>query len=1153
MKTPNVELELQKFKAGYQEKDPKESIDINQRDAHLIDFYKVPPASGKDDPALFRQQAIALCDAMEKAGMQNFAGLRKKFPENANPTPMMMSMKETMENIFYVMHHHPSRSFDNLMNDFKDRVFICEEGTLTNLQVILGELTGAIGFDPLIISVKRAWIEQITRDTLIKGQFIECDPSLPGMEIHYISSLVNVVADEYHLLKKTEEEDKYLVKIGDESANILRDELNKKLQNPEAIDGFLDMLVSTIAGMIPEYDEEKYPKKNEDDKIGYAYSEAIDEIVGRYGLNAGSDKLIARKDGLEMGLKPQYQELTKHALIVKLHDQGVIKHPHVEFSRELLALEPDMIILDNNYNTVKVNVCDEDCWKKIQSSPYKKQFHDYLLKYNFTLEEEIIIDWRKKIPEDIKNFVRIYALRHSDKELIKMYLIDSTDINSLFSEALHLEKQETIEWFLSKYPTQLDNKLLCAAFKKACLNGNDKIFNMFQSNTELFSKLDKFAIGNGFINASMTGNLAFIKRLLTPEWLAHIEPLAQEIAFINVASRGHIEILNEMLNHANITIQPQKINEGFTNAARNGKGDILRALIQRAELSPDTIHTAFRNAILRNHNATIETMLEFPIIYESDDAAFYCLQHATMHGNASVITKLLNVRSLSDFDPNRLSPILIDIVRNNRTNIMNILVAHTPTASLHPQLLKDIFQEALRCANDNIVKDMLTLNVISQDRAFMEYCFTYAASLGRREIVKHIQNLNLIIPSPKIYSDAFYYALVNGYIDIAADIFNVSSLSAPEKSDLLLMLGKELENQTLKQNRELIITILSSNTFTIPYNNLKKAFLTAMYYQNFEIAEKFLELKKHEITENMLIEVAKSLLTLREYEPNCDIAFKQLFTLLPNEVITSDFLKNLFKFVIETNQIGVLYNVLENSEHKQMAKGIFLESFKENIKDLFAFDDDSDCKDKVSNLLNCDLLLKDKKFIITLSKLITACKSEPAAHNKYLDTILSSQHISEISKENAEIMMTTITENIDSKEFKEGIEYISRAILIKARRHNEPLMEALLESPLVNHISKEDLTHCLAWCIKKENQTALSNILAQNDFSHLLVEQMQSALSKNKTERMSLILPYIPEELMSNFSQEELRVIQKLPKPSIVLDNVKEEAVKQSNTREITP
>lgn len=81
---------------------------------------------------------------MEAIGFTKFPGLMAKFknaPHKEEDIEMLTSIKQSMENMVYLTETSNGMSKKELAAQYNDRDFICEEGTLTNLQGIMAGMS----------------------------------------------------------------------------------------------------------------------------------------------------------------------------------------------------------------------------------------------------------------------------------------------------------------------------------------------------------------------------------------------------------------------------------------------------------------------------------------------------------------------------------------------------------------------------------------------------------------------------------------------------------------------------------------------------------------------------------------------------------------------------------------------------------------------------------------------------------------------------------------------------------------------------------------------------------------------------------------------------------------------------------------------------
>lgn len=131
------------FKQHFPEPNEAQGIDPVAVSSHVDSLYGAPAASysGQNaDTQRANAQALKVCDRMEAMGFSNFSGLRNKFredPQNEFEANQRDLIKKTMEGILYTFETTVAPPKDVLVAQYKDRQFVCADGTLTNFKAYL--------------------------------------------------------------------------------------------------------------------------------------------------------------------------------------------------------------------------------------------------------------------------------------------------------------------------------------------------------------------------------------------------------------------------------------------------------------------------------------------------------------------------------------------------------------------------------------------------------------------------------------------------------------------------------------------------------------------------------------------------------------------------------------------------------------------------------------------------------------------------------------------------------------------------------------------------------------------------------------------------------------------------------------------------------
>ena len=230
-----MRVSLDNFKSNFPEKAPTEGLNESEVTAFLNEVYAVDGFDGvvppvyldKDSPPeyirAFKAQAKAIYKVGRDLGLTNLIDLQEKFKAvKAGEVPdddfhQINEIKKSMERIVFQVKKDKDAG-KSLDPKFKDYPFLCGEGTLTNLQSILAQLTlSSSSVDDALSLTKKEILEQyVTEFYRKKKDFLKKMEGMnthPIYEVHHISSLLNAISDDYGLIKKTAQEDQYLTDI----------------------------------------------------------------------------------------------------------------------------------------------------------------------------------------------------------------------------------------------------------------------------------------------------------------------------------------------------------------------------------------------------------------------------------------------------------------------------------------------------------------------------------------------------------------------------------------------------------------------------------------------------------------------------------------------------------------------------------------------------------------------------------------------------------------------------------------------------------------------------------------------------------------------------------------------------------------------------
>ncbi|MDF3047405.1 MAG: hypothetical protein K0R73_523 [Candidatus Midichloriaceae bacterium] len=314
------------------------------------------------------EQMEAICAKMKEFGFTKFPDLINKFA--GEQEYVANQIKDTTESIFFVFLSKSDTDRKKLAVKYADRNFMCGPGTLTNLQKILQEITlGEQGITSYLALQKRQVIEQIIIE-MIKTNHFQTNViarEWGGHEVHNIPSMVNLIADEFGLQKKTKDEDQFMFgfkeisndmeeydrKVAEKfNLDLTRDiqkltaKLNQELQNPEVFDALLNMVVELMITNLPFFGED-FNKITQDRNT---IQEQILEIFENFGLGEISflkdefhhQAIITVKDYESQNYKRNAFETLKAASIIYFNEQEVIQAENIDLLKLKVELENEL-------------------------------------------------------------------------------------------------------------------------------------------------------------------------------------------------------------------------------------------------------------------------------------------------------------------------------------------------------------------------------------------------------------------------------------------------------------------------------------------------------------------------------------------------------------------------------------------------------------------------------------------------------------------------------------------------------------------------------------------------------------------------------------------------------------------------------------------
>jgi hypothetical protein len=207
-------------------------------------------------------------------GFRNFNGLKDKFSDMAfniegveqrqRDFSNAKQIKQVMESILYCVENMPEASRREFVANYKDTQFACGDGTLQNLIEIFSEMQlGKADIAAYIAWAKREVVKATFVPMYRENFFLEAGLMYHrGNERHDIDSLINAVADEFGLVVRTQQEDRF-IKDASRYREFLLGELNRVFAKPEVIQNISVFVANKIFENLQKFIDTKQPLKNQ--------------------------------------------------------------------------------------------------------------------------------------------------------------------------------------------------------------------------------------------------------------------------------------------------------------------------------------------------------------------------------------------------------------------------------------------------------------------------------------------------------------------------------------------------------------------------------------------------------------------------------------------------------------------------------------------------------------------------------------------------------------------------------------------------------------------------------------------------------------------------------------------------------------------------
>ena len=546
---------LKNFKAKFPELVP-------QVDSSLVKTYAKDNFYNSQEPIYgvgAESQMEALIVEAEKMGLDNFRSIA--------PLSKNQGIKESFESILFNI---KTNNLDPTL--FKDRIFICGEGTLTNLQNILLDIYGLNSFSGIISRFKKEMLEGFAMEILngAKAQNNEVilqkfKPRGEEWHIHDISTILNVLSSEWNINRKSKSEDKYIGNI-DNIFEIkrIKDYIDQRVQDILENHEYLsEAILAKLEIGLPEFDY----LRSYDTQYIKNFSNKLDEwielkssdfqFLNQYtNLNElfCAEVLKLGTENIELfGYKGNYKEILRNFIVLFLSNDGVVQ-------------------LNDEQRYIIINKLLVDCGLPVN----EEIIPEYLLKYAID-NDRVIINKKYQVIDPVKMYLhdgrKQYALDHIKRNCEK-YGSNMTKILSILNDAMESGGETYSEIVTQlKYQKQYFG-ILCNAIR---YKQDELIYELFDSVRkegvveELLGMRDK--VGSIFDYARKSKNDWLINEILdiAIQDVSLFDNITdQDISKINLYK--HPEFLKIIENYFNVK---QEIIEDIKNEINPAKWSYL--------------------------------------------------------------------------------------------------------------------------------------------------------------------------------------------------------------------------------------------------------------------------------------------------------------------------------------------------------------------------------------------------------------------------------------------------------------------------------------------------------------------------------------------------------------------------------------------------
>ncbi len=686
---------LNKFKKNFKEQTPE------IKDEDVKEYVKTKLY--QDELPVYgvgaENQMNLLIKKANELGLKNFDGLLGHAGNK--------QIKESAETILYLL--ETNKNIDKSL--YKDRKFACDAGTLTNLQGVILDISGLTSMDSMISRYKKEVLEQLAREMLggakignskvlqIFAQDRHNNQIAQNMEIHDISTILNVLSEDWGIKPKTKEEDHYLGSINDVSEQgRIKTYVDQKISAILANHNDLaETILTKLEVDLPEFDKMRMLDTQHITEFNKSLEEWVEDKIKDLPTLSGknmltSASLLLTNSTFEIfGYKDNFRDVLKNCIKLYLDNKSLIqiqpeekslienklrieKGVNIEgnITDELIkyATQNDLSIIDSTNNTI-------DPVKKYLESGDEQKI-GYAIKHI----KENCEKYGGNTDDIIKKMKDGETYEDQIKQLRYEKVVEKVELSALISQcfdAIEQKNTELIGEILEKANQKQQLKKILTAKDK---DGNTPLnIACLKGNTEVIGKiLEVAAKEGGLLKEILT---AKDKDGNTPLHLACLKGNPEVIGKILEAAAKEEGLLEKVLMKRDIDgnvplraalhMNDSRAVKQILDVAKD-KGDLLKTIFMEKKMDMENpLHTALR----KGNSEAISKILEVAankdellkiILTDKDDCGYTPIHVALYNGNLEAVKQILDVAK----DKGDLLKIILMEKKNNMETPLDV-------------------------------------------------------------------------------------------------------------------------------------------------------------------------------------------------------------------------------------------------------------------------------------------------------------------------------------------------------------------------------------------------------------------------------------------------------------------------------------------------